>query len=98
LTAPRGNNNNNSSRRRRPPDRGKGRPANLWRPVPAPPDPEPIAPSDDPGALVRSLGQPPLYGQGAAAEHYLVAVIERAAGLAAALAASAGLLAGPSDS
>ena len=39
-----------------------------------------------PTALLRSLGDPPLQGQGAAAEHYLAAVVERAAGLATALA------------
>jgi hypothetical protein len=47
--------------------------------------------------LLRSLGDPPLPGQGAAAEHYLAVVVERAAGLAVALAATAGLLAVPED-
>jgi hypothetical protein len=42
---------------------------------------------------LRSLGDPPLQGQGAAAGHYLAAVVERAAGLALALAATGGLLA-----
>ena len=51
----------------------------------------------DPTALLRSLGDPPLQGQGAVAEHYLAAVVERAAGLATALAATAGLLAEPDD-
>ena len=59
------------------------------------PDPEPIIPAADPTALLRSLGDPPLQGQGAVAEHYLAAVVERAAGLATALAATAGLLADP---
>lgn len=65
----------------------------LWRPVPALPDPEPIAPTTDPRMLLRSLGDAPLVGQGAVAEHYLGAVVDRAAGLATALAAAAGLLA-----
>ena len=64
----------------------------LWRSVPAVPPPAPIIPASRPSALVRSLGDPPLQGQGAVAEHYLAAVVERAAGLAAALAAAGGLL------
>ncbi|MEA3020549.1 MAG: hypothetical protein QOI47_2073 [Actinomycetota bacterium] len=71
------------------------KPTDLWRPVPQLPEPEPITPAADPTALLRSLGAPPLPGQGAVAEHYLAAVVERAAGLATALAAAAGLLAMP---
>jgi hypothetical protein len=66
----------------------------LWRPVPQLADPEPIVPADDPTALVRSLGAPPLQGQGAAGEHYLAAVVEKAATLATGLAGAFGLLAG----
>ncbi len=65
----------------------------LWRPVPELAAPEPIRPAGDPGVVLRSLGDVPLQGQGAVAEHHLVAVVERAAGLATALAAAAGLLA-----
>ena len=71
----------------------KSKRPDLWRPVPQLADPAPITPSDDPTALIRSLGDPPLQGQGAVAEHYLAAVVERAAGLATALAVAAGLLA-----
>lgn len=67
----------------------------LWRPVPPLADPAPIASVEDPTALIRSLGDPPLQGQAAVAEHYLAAVVERAASMATALAASAGLLASP---
>jgi hypothetical protein len=76
-------------RGRRPKPKG----IDIWRPVPVLPDPEPIRPAADPTAVLRSLGDPPLPGQGAVAEHYLAAVVERAAVLATALAASAGLLA-----
>lgn len=69
----------------------------LWRSVPAVPPPAPIVPASRPSALVRSLGDPPLQGQGAVAEHYLAAVVERAAGLAAALAAAGGLLGSASE-
>ena len=69
----------------------------LWRSVPAVPPPAPIIPAARPSALVRSLGDPPLQGQGAVAEHYLAAVVERAAGLAAALAAAGGLLGSSSE-
>ena len=83
-----------SSRRRRS---SAARRVDLWRPVPQLRDPEPIRPATDPTALLRSLGDPPLLGQGAVAEHYLAAVIERAAGLATALAAAGGLLASADD-
>ena len=71
------------------------RPVDLWRPVPPLPPAEKIAPAPDPTALIRSLGDPPLRFH--EADHYLAAVVERAAGLAAALAASGGLLAPTED-
>ena len=80
--------NQNQNQRQRP----KPKRVDLWRPVPQLPPPDPIQPATDPAALLRSLGDPPLQGQGAVAEHYLASVVERAAGLANALAASAGLL------
>jgi hypothetical protein len=83
--------------RRQPKAPAKPKAVPLWRPVPQLGDLAPIAPAADPTALLRSLGDPPLQGQGAVAEHYLAAVIERAAGLATALAASAGLLATAED-
>ena len=72
---------------------GGPKPGDIWRPVPRLPEPSPITPAKDPTALLRSLGDPPLPGQGQLAEHYLAAVIERAAVVATALAASAGVLA-----
>ena len=79
-------------RRRSGAKKGGAAGGDLWRSVPAVAPPAPIVPAARPSALVRSLGDPPLQGQGAVAEHYLAAVVERAAGLAAALAAAGGLL------
>jgi hypothetical protein len=79
--------------RGRPRADNKPRPLDLWRPVPQLDLPEPIVPATDPAALVRSLGHPPLAEQSVVAEHYLAAVVERAAGLANALAATGNLLA-----
>lgn len=88
--------------RRRPPRRKPKPPqtpqavdpvVELWRAVPEPTEPDDITPATDPGALLRSLGTPPLTGHAGVAGHYLTAVAERAAGLATALAAAAELLA-----
>jgi len=76
---------------------GGPKPGDIWRPVPRLPEPSPITPAKDPTALLRSLGDPPLPGQGQVAEHYLAAVIERAAVVATALAASAGVLSSGDD-
>ncbi|CAN5742884.1 hypothetical protein BH10ACT1_BH10ACT1_42800 [soil metagenome] len=80
----------NQGRRRRS---NKPKVVDVWRPVPRLADPEPIVTSSDPSALVRSLGNPPLPGQGAVAGHYLAAVVERSSSVAAALAGAYGLLA-----
>jgi hypothetical protein len=81
-----------SQGRRRRNQKAKQKRVDLWRPVAPLDDPEPIRPAPDPTALLRSLGDPPLQGQGQVAGHYVAAVVERAAGLATALAAAAGLL------
>jgi hypothetical protein len=73
----------------------KAKPVDLWRPVPPLPEVEPIEPAADPTALLRSIGAPPLRARSDVAGAYLVNVAERAAGLATALAAAAGLLADP---
>ena len=73
------------------------KPTDLWRPVPQLPDVEPVVAAHDPGVLLRSLGDPPLMNKSTVAGHYMATVIERAAGLASALAASADLLASPSS-
>jgi len=77
--------------------RKKAKGFDVWRSGGPLPEPEPIVPLRDPTALLRSLGDPPLQGQSQVAQHYLGAVVERAAGLATALAAAAGLLAQPTD-
>ena len=74
------------------------KPTDIWRPVPQLPDPAPIVVASDPTALVRSLGDPPVPGKSVIAGHYIGAVVERAAGLATALAASVDLLATPDNS
>jgi len=79
-------------RRRRPQNRRQPR-RDLWSPAPTLEEPEPIKPASDPTALIDSMGSPPLRGHSSVAEHHIAAVIERAANLATALAASAGLLA-----
>jgi hypothetical protein len=99
----------NQQQRRKQPGQGQGRrrgakksrakqkPVDLWRPVPPLPEVEPIVPAGDPTALVRSLGEAPLSVPGAPAEITIATVVDRAAGLALALAAAGGLLAEPGE-
>jgi hypothetical protein len=54
-----------------------------------------IRPTDAPAAMITSLGPAPLPGRETIAEHYYVAIYERAAALAGALAASSELLPEP---
>jgi hypothetical protein len=81
-------------RGRRTPNRQPSKQKSLWDPVPTPDAPEPIRVSPEPAALITSLGAPPLRGA-SSTEHYIAAVVDRAAGLATALAVSADLLAPP---
>lgn len=48
--------------------------------------------TDDPAAVARSLGAPPLPGHEKIAEHYFTVVYERAVQTAGALAAAGGLI------
>lgn len=74
----------------------KPKASDLWRPVPPLPDPEPIVAASDPTVVVRSLGTPPLKGQGSLAEANLAVVVDAASQMAAsALAALAGLMPPP---
>jgi len=87
-----------ATRRRKPP----ARPARRRRTAPVrdfwghdtneEPAPERIRPSEDPAALIQSLGPPPLPGGEAVAEHYFAATYQKAASLAIALAAASDLL------
>jgi hypothetical protein len=54
--------------------------------------PATITPTDDPAAMVKSLGPPPVQGYEIAAEQYFAAVYDKAVALAVALAAANGLL------
>lgn len=54
--------------------------------------PEDLSLTDDPAAVPRSLGTPPLAGQESVADHYLAAVYERAVRIAGALGAAGGLI------
>jgi hypothetical protein len=56
-----------------------------------------IRPTDDPAAMVMSLGPPPVRGHEAAAEQYFRVVYDKAVALAVALAAANGLLANDGD-
>ena len=80
---------NNQSRRPQP---KRPAPIDVWRTPGTLPDIEPIAVAPEPGALLRSLGDPPLL-DGSTATKYFNAVVQRAAAIAAALALSADVLA-----
>lgn len=81
-----------SDQRRKPPPQKRPGAVDVWR-TPAPlPDFEPIAVPHDVSAMLRSLGDPPMY-DGTQAAHYFVTVVERAAAVAVAIAVSADLLA-----
>jgi hypothetical protein len=69
-------------------------PLDIWRDPGKLPDIEPITVPSEAGALLRSLGDPPMV-DGSTAVKYFTTVIERAAVIAAALALSADLLVDP---
>jgi hypothetical protein len=72
-------------------------PLELWRAHPEPPPVELVAPTADPGAVIRSLGAPPLTGQAAVADQYLELAARKAAATATALAQASGLLVADTD-
>jgi hypothetical protein len=89
-------NNRAKGNQRRKSKRGgaQQRQPDLWRQAPDLPAVEPISLPHEVGALLRSLGDPPLHN-GAAAGRYFSVVVERAAAVAVALSVSADVLAGP---
>ena len=67
--------------------------ADFWgRPSEGPPTDRKVRPTVDPGAVVRSLGDPPLGPNPATAAHHLTAIYEEAVKAATALAAANSLL------
>jgi hypothetical protein len=67
--------------------------ADFWgRAGEGPPSDRKVRPTIDPGAVVRSLGDPPLGPNPATAGHHLTAIYEEAVKAATALAAANGLL------
>jgi len=89
-----GNRSRNTNQRRRPQQQHgkKAHAIDVWRNPGELPEVHKIDEPNDVGALLRSLGDPPV-GNGSAAGHYFTAVVERAAAVALALAVSADLLA-----
>ncbi|MGD9798482.1 MAG: hypothetical protein AB7H43_04865 [Acidimicrobiia bacterium] len=69
----------------------------FWQDLPDDDAPVTVVPAVDPTASIRSLGTPPLPGQGSAADHVIAAVVQRAARQAAALAAVSNILDAPTD-
>lgn len=82
------------SRRRRSSGQAKTTtPSGFWgRTGDAPKPAQAIRPTPDPAAVPRSLGDPPLAGGAAAAQHHLGVVYQEAVRAASALAAANGLL------
>jgi hypothetical protein len=85
----------NRPRPRRPAPAKRATEADLWRTPPPLPPIEPITVPAEVDTLLRSLGDAPAIGGNAVLGHYVTAVVERAAAVAAALALSAELLADP---
>ena len=88
---------NKPQRRERAPEReqaaGRNDPAGFWGEADQLPTlHRDVRITDDPAAVPRSLGVPPLPGHEAVAEHYFTVVYERAVATAGALAAAGGLI------
>ncbi len=82
---------NDKRRRQQQQHHKKPQHIDVWRSPEGLPDTRKIANPTDVGALLRSLGDPPV-GNGTAAAHYFSAVVERAAAVALAIAVSADVL------
>ncbi len=101
MSGSRRRSNQRSGRNRRSNNKSKKPaldPREFWGDGEAMPDElAPVVMAEDPSAVVRSLGRPPIHGQENVAEHYFRAVYGRAANLAVALAAAGGLIGEPGD-
>lgn len=80
------------SKKRSGRSRSAPQPLEFWKAAPDLGPPEPIALTHDPTAVLRSLGNPPLTGQGENATRYLALAVNKAAQMATALAATTPLL------
>jgi hypothetical protein len=89
--------NNRRARQQQPQSQGRraGHVDFWYSPRPLPESAK-VVPASEAGALLRSLGDPPITS-GTSAGHYFHAVAERASAVATALALSADLLAPPSS-
>lgn len=84
---------NSRTRRLKPKDKAKRSEEGFWEGAGELPEPiGAVTFSEDPAAVVRSLGPAPLSGRETIAEHYFEAVYGRSVQLASALAAAADLL------
>lgn len=85
-----------SPRRRSKKRSGRGRsapqPLEFWKAAPEMGPIDPIRVADDPTAVLRSLGNPPLAGMGQDATRHLALAVNKAAQMAVALAATTPLL------
>ena len=84
-------------KRRRRRSSGAPKRVDFWGEQAALGEPRRIVPANDPTALLRSLGAPPLQRHATVGEVYLESVVKRAAGVAVALASTAGVLADGSE-
>lgn len=82
-------NRRNRNRRQQPPKDGTSFWGDPSRLPPAQPD---VRITDDPAAVPRSLGPPPLPGHESIADHYFAVVYDRAVTTAGALAAAGGMI------
>ena len=87
-----GQQRNQRNRRPKP-----ARPLDIWATPAELPDVEPIVIPNGVDALVRSLGDGPMIGGSTVLDGYVIAVVERTAAVAAALALSADVLANADD-
>ena len=91
MSRPQQRRGNNQGRR---PQAKKPAPIDIWREPGELPAIEPLVAAGEAGALLRSLGDPPMH-DGSTATKYFTIVVQRAAVIAAALALSVDLLANP---